>query len=349
MRQGQQHRRGRGRNNNVNNHPGNRKGQNPLTRSFESNGPDVKVRGTPAHIAEKYMQLARDAQSSGDHVLAENYLQHAEHYNRIILAYREQQMQQAGEQMNGNGRHHHMPRQDFQDGDEGGSDDMMPHDDMGASDQPMMMRPGPVDQPEGQPSFGEPRQQHQPRHDQHPRFRDRQMRHDRGDRQEGGYDRGERQDRQERHGERRFDRHRERPYRSPEQPGETRDTRMHRDPGEPRDNREFREARETREHREPREHREHRPQQHEAPREIPRDPVPAAPPMEAALPAPVVEEAPAPAREGAGPRRRERFGLGADQPEFLRRPVRRPRREVEQEFSEAPPAPAAPTEEPPRE
>ena len=66
MRQGQQNRRGRGRNNN-------RKGwhhHNPLSRSFESNGPDVKIRGTPAHIAEKYMALARDAQSSGDPVLA---------------------------------------------------------------------------------------------------------------------------------------------------------------------------------------------------------------------------------------------------------------------------------------
>jgi Domain of unknown function (DUF4167) len=80
VRQGQQNRRGRGRN---------RKSQNPLSRSFESNGPDVKIRGTPAHIAEKYISLARDAQSSGDPVLAENYLQHAEHYSRIIMAYRQ--------------------------------------------------------------------------------------------------------------------------------------------------------------------------------------------------------------------------------------------------------------------
>ncbi len=104
MRQGQQNRRGRGRNNNNNNQ--NRKGhQNPLTRSFESAGPDVKLRGTPAHIAEKYIALARDAQSAGDPVLAENYLQHAEHYNRIIMAYREQQMAQGGGDMqNGMGR-----------------------------------------------------------------------------------------------------------------------------------------------------------------------------------------------------------------------------------------------------
>ncbi|MGH6924651.1 MAG: DUF4167 domain-containing protein [Propylenella sp.] len=63
-----------------------RKGPNPLTRSYESNGPDVKVRGTAAHIADKYMTLARDAVSSGDSVSAENYLQHAEHYNRIVMA-----------------------------------------------------------------------------------------------------------------------------------------------------------------------------------------------------------------------------------------------------------------------
>jgi hypothetical protein len=53
---------------------------------FESNGPDVKVRGNAQHVAEKYLQLARDAQSSGDSVMAENYFQHAEHYLRILAA-----------------------------------------------------------------------------------------------------------------------------------------------------------------------------------------------------------------------------------------------------------------------
>lgn len=85
MRPGQQNNgnknRQRGRNNN-----GGRKHQNPLSRNYESNGPDVKVRGTAAHIAEKYVQLARDAQASGDSVMAENYFQHAEHYFRIISA-----------------------------------------------------------------------------------------------------------------------------------------------------------------------------------------------------------------------------------------------------------------------
>ncbi|KXF79397.1 hypothetical protein ATN84_06725 [Paramesorhizobium deserti] len=80
MRPGQQNRRMRGRGNN------NRKGPNPLSRNYESNGPDVKIRGNAQHIAEKYATLARDAQASGDRVMAENYLQHAEHYNRIIMA-----------------------------------------------------------------------------------------------------------------------------------------------------------------------------------------------------------------------------------------------------------------------
>ncbi len=60
-------------------------GNNP-NRAFESNGPDVKVRGSAQTIYEKYQQLARDAQTSGDRVLAENYLQHAEHYFRIFRA-----------------------------------------------------------------------------------------------------------------------------------------------------------------------------------------------------------------------------------------------------------------------
>src|SRR6185503_6633349 len=86
MRNGQKRMRGRG-----NNH---RKSQNPLTRVYESNGPDVKIRGTASHIAEKYIQLARDSQSSGDPVAAENYYQHAEHYFRLIAAAQEQFRQQ---------------------------------------------------------------------------------------------------------------------------------------------------------------------------------------------------------------------------------------------------------------
>lgn len=87
MRNGQNKQRMRNRNNNNNN---NRRGQNPMTRVYESNGPDIKIRGTASHIAEKYLQLARDARSSGDPVAAENYYQHAEHYFRLIAAAQEQ-------------------------------------------------------------------------------------------------------------------------------------------------------------------------------------------------------------------------------------------------------------------
>jgi hypothetical protein len=91
MRNGQ-NKRMRGRGNQHHHH--HRKSQNPMSRVYESNGPDVKIRGNPSHIAEKYVQLARDAQSSGDPVAAENYYQHAEHYNRLIAAAQEQFRQQ---------------------------------------------------------------------------------------------------------------------------------------------------------------------------------------------------------------------------------------------------------------
>src|ERR1700710_2862841 len=89
MRNGQNNKRMRNRNDNNNNN-NNRRGQNPMTRVFESNGPDIKIRGTASHVAEKYVQLARDARSSGDPVASENYYQHAEHYFRLIAAAQEQ-------------------------------------------------------------------------------------------------------------------------------------------------------------------------------------------------------------------------------------------------------------------
>src|SRR6202047_4078621 len=90
MRNGQNNKRMSNRNNNNNSNNNNRRGQNPMTRVFESNGPDIKIRGTASHVAEKYVQLARDARSSGDPVAAENYYQHAEHYFRLIAAAQEQ-------------------------------------------------------------------------------------------------------------------------------------------------------------------------------------------------------------------------------------------------------------------
>jgi hypothetical protein len=120
----------------------NRKGQNPMSRVFESNGPDVKIRGTPSHIAEKYLQLARDAQTSGDPVAAENYYQHAEHYFRLIAAAQEQFRQNNPQFYRPDNEPRDMREDAFDDGDDmGGS--------MGGS-QPMS---GPGEAPFG---HGEP-------------------------------------------------------------------------------------------------------------------------------------------------------------------------------------------------
>lgn len=147
MRPGQQNKRGRGRgnnggggggsnnNNNNNNNNFNRKGSNPLTRTYDSSGPDVKIRGTAQHIAEKYSTLARDSHSAGDRVMAENYLQHAEHYNRIIAA-AQAQMQE---------RFQREDRQDYNDRD-GNERDMDDLDGNDMDEQPMqqMAPPAPV-------------------------------------------------------------------------------------------------------------------------------------------------------------------------------------------------------------
>jgi hypothetical protein len=115
MRNGQNNnKRMRNRNNNNNNNNNNRRGQNPMTRVFESNGPDIKIRGTASHVAEKYVQLARDARSSGDPVAAENYYQHAEHYFRLIAAAQEQFRQSQPQQQ---------PRIDADTPDDAGGDD----------------------------------------------------------------------------------------------------------------------------------------------------------------------------------------------------------------------------------
>ena len=73
-----------------------RRQQNPVNRSYDSNGPDVRVRGTASQVFEKYQALARDAMSAGDRVMAENYQQHAEHYFRIVQSF-QQQASEAGD------------------------------------------------------------------------------------------------------------------------------------------------------------------------------------------------------------------------------------------------------------
>lgn len=86
MRQGQHSKKNRGRN---------RRQSNPGNRVYESNGPDVKIRGNASHVSEKYLALARDAQAAGDPIASENYLQHAEHYLRIIAAAQANQQAQS--------------------------------------------------------------------------------------------------------------------------------------------------------------------------------------------------------------------------------------------------------------
>jgi len=86
----------------------------PLNRNhvFDSNGPDVRVRGTAQQLFEKYLQLGRDATSSGDRVMAEGYFQHAEHYFRILNA-----MNQAAQQnQQQNGQYQRRPYQGGEDG-----------------------------------------------------------------------------------------------------------------------------------------------------------------------------------------------------------------------------------------
>ncbi len=82
---------------------GGRKPNGQANRHFESNGPDVKIRGAASHICEKYQQLARDAASAGDRVMAENYLQHAEHYFRLVQSAQRTQRERDGEAEAANG------------------------------------------------------------------------------------------------------------------------------------------------------------------------------------------------------------------------------------------------------
>jgi hypothetical protein len=84
---GMKRQRSRNRNGGGNGGNGGGKPQQNANRAFDSNGPEgVKVRGAAQHVYEKYQQLARDATTAGDRVLAENYLQHAEHYFRMMRA-----------------------------------------------------------------------------------------------------------------------------------------------------------------------------------------------------------------------------------------------------------------------
>ena len=81
MRQGSHSKRNRGRG-------GNRRSGTPgRNHTFDSNGPDIRIRGNAHQVHEKYMNLAREASTNGEAVLAESYFQHAEHYYRILSAF----------------------------------------------------------------------------------------------------------------------------------------------------------------------------------------------------------------------------------------------------------------------
>jgi len=168
MRNGQnQNKRMRNRNNNNRNDGNRGRGQNPMTRVFESNGPDIKIRGTASHVAEKYVQLARDARSSGDPVAAENYYQHAEHYFRLIAAAQEQFRQNQPQ-----------PRTENEMASEDGDDESESFSNFGQEPGFVPVQPQPFvprdnnprdHQREGQPY--QPRDQHPPReHRPQPQF-----------------------------------------------------------------------------------------------------------------------------------------------------------------------------------
>ena len=84
MRHGTAGRRHRNNNRGSNNGGRPRNGGPQRMQVFDSNGPEVRIRGTAHQVFEKYMLLAKDAASAGDRILAESYLQHAEHYQRVI-------------------------------------------------------------------------------------------------------------------------------------------------------------------------------------------------------------------------------------------------------------------------
>lgn len=91
MRHGTPNRRPRSNRNHSNNQSGgNRRSPQNRNQLFDSNGPDVRIRGTAHQVCEKYLALAKDAQATGDIIQAENYLQHAEHYQRIINTWNEE-------------------------------------------------------------------------------------------------------------------------------------------------------------------------------------------------------------------------------------------------------------------
>src|SRR5256886_16704480 len=97
MRPNNQNRRGRGRGQRKPHGGGHSHGGMPSKgQTYDSSGPDIRVRGNAYQVLEKYLQLARDAGTMGDRVAAENFLQHADHYYRVVSAMSEGQRPRIG-------------------------------------------------------------------------------------------------------------------------------------------------------------------------------------------------------------------------------------------------------------
>lgn len=94
---------------------GNRRNYNHSNRVIESNGPEIKIRGTAQTVYEKYVQIARDEQSGGDRIRAESLLQHAEHYYRVNAA---QQQARSGDENNRQHKHNQQNRHSGPAGDQ---------------------------------------------------------------------------------------------------------------------------------------------------------------------------------------------------------------------------------------
>lgn len=110
---------------------------NPSRQNFDSNGPGVRIRGNATQVYEKYIQLARDAQGSGDRVMAENMLQHAEHYYRILSENapdRNQRQQHQDNQDTGSQENRQEARQDRSEGSDAEATDEAQGSDATAAD-----------------------------------------------------------------------------------------------------------------------------------------------------------------------------------------------------------------------
>ena len=175
---------------------------NIINRVFDSSGPEGKVRGTPQQIIEKYLILARDAQPSNDRVAAENFLQHAEHYTRLLseaqreLAAEQEERQrqhnqggQGGGQQGGQFQNGNRDRDTWRDRGEG-RDYRAEREDDGSGSEVIDLSGNDenlVETPEARPQ-----PQQQPRRDDRNERRDDRRRDDRGERRDDRGDRGER-------------------------------------------------------------------------------------------------------------------------------------------------------------